>query len=155
MPRRPHRAHTLLALSLLAGSTALVATTVTEASAGAPPRPAARVSTGAPVSVPRLSGATAQAHRVTLVTGDVVTVTPVAGGGSTVSMKPANVAQSGFRTQTVGKNLYVLPDAVLPYLAAGRLDKELFDVTGLIAQHYDDASTHTLVESPSSDASSR
>jgi subtilisin family serine protease len=143
MPRHLQRARTLV-LALLIGSAAVVASSASQASAGTSSASVVRASAGAPVAVPEPSPAAGQAHRVTLVTGDVVTVTPAVGGGSTVSMKPADVAQSGFRTQTVGKDLYVLPDAALPYLAAGRLDKELFDVTGLIAQHYDDASTRTL-----------
>ena len=36
------------------------------------------------------------------------------------------------------------PDEAMPYLATGRLDKQLFDVTQLIAQGYDDARTAEL-----------
>ncbi|MFD4137681.1 helix-turn-helix transcriptional regulator [Streptomyces sp. NPDC058572] len=42
------------------------------------------------------------------------------------------------RTETVGENLYVHPDEAMPYLAAGKLDRRLFDVTSLIEQGYDD-----------------
>ncbi len=44
------------------------------------------------------------------------------------------------QTQTIGDDLYVIPDEAQPYLAAGRLDRELFNVTGLIEQGYDDDS---------------
>ena len=43
------------------------------------------------------------------------------------------------QTLTVGDDLYVIPDAAQPYLAADRLDRQLFNVTGLIEQGYDDA----------------
>ncbi|MFJ3763070.1 S8 family serine peptidase [Streptomyces sp. NPDC090080] len=39
---------------------------------------------------------------------------------------------------------YVLPDEALPYIATGRLDEQLFDVTELVAERYDDAHTGTL-----------
>ncbi|NUR97309.1 MAG: S8 family peptidase, partial [Kribbellaceae bacterium] len=39
----------------------------------------------------------------------------------------------------VGNDLYVYPDAALPYLASGVLDQRLFNVTELLADGYDDA----------------
>ncbi|NEB94872.1 hypothetical protein [Streptomyces bauhiniae] len=35
-------------------------------------------------------------------------------------------------------DLYVLPDAALPYIAAGTLDRRLFNITNLISAGYDD-----------------
>ena len=77
-------------------------------------------------------------HTVTLITGDVVTVTSVGGGHSNVDVQRPHGATGGVRTETIGKDLYVLPDEALPYLAADELDRRLFDVTSLISEGYDD-----------------
>lgn len=78
-------------------------------------------------------------HTVTLLTGDVVRVTGPSGGKQTADVTRPPGALGGVRTETVGGDLYVYPDEVLPYLAANRLDRRLFDVTALIEQGYDDA----------------
>ncbi|MFD6550840.1 S8 family serine peptidase, partial [Streptomyces sp. NPDC058398] len=78
-------------------------------------------------------------HTVTLLTGDVVRVTGLSGGPQTADVTRPPGALGGVRTETVGGDLYVYPDEVLPYLAANRLDRRLFDVTALIEQGYDDA----------------
>ncbi|GAB3944897.1 hypothetical protein GCM10027614_35800 [Micromonospora vulcania] len=43
-----------------------------------------------------------------------------------------------------GDDLYVYPQAVLPYVAAKTLDKRLFNVTRLIADGYDDTQVDHL-----------
>ena len=87
---------------------------------------------------------TAAPRTVTLITGDRVTVTPLAGGRSAATVaRPGNLT-GGVETRTVGKDLYVYPTEALPYVAAGVLDPRLFDVTALIADGYDDASTRSL-----------
>ncbi len=40
---------------------------------------------------------------------------------------------------------FVYPDEAMAYLAAGRLDKQLFNVTQLVAQGYDDAHAGALL----------
>ena len=87
--------------------------------------------------------AAATSHVVTLITGDVVRVTE-AGGRTTASLEQAAGSHGGIRALTIGDDLYVLPEEALPYLAAGRLDRELLNVTGLIEQGYDDKSTNSL-----------
>lgn len=82
-------------------------------------------------------------HTVTLITGDVVTVTDVGGGRSTIEVEPADPKGSGVRVVTEGKDTYVLPTSAMPYLAADRLDRDLFNVTQLIADGYDDAHRST------------
>ncbi|PKT74798.1 peptidase S8 [Streptomyces populi] len=94
-------------------------------------------STSVPASPVAASG-TGQ-HTVTLLTGDVVRVTGLSGGEQTADVTRPPGALGGVRTETVGGDLYVYPDEVLPYLAANRLDRRLFDVTALIEQGYDDA----------------
>lgn len=82
---------------------------------------------------------------VTLITGDRVTVTPgVHGATPSVDVERAPGATGSVRISTEGRDTYVYPDEALPYLATGRLDKQLFDVTQLIAEGYDDARTSEL-----------
>lgn len=81
---------------------------------------------------------TRAAHSVTLITGDVVRVVDLGNGRQTVDVRRPRGAAGGVRTETVGGDLYVYPDEALPYLAADRLDRRLFDVTSLIEQGYDD-----------------
>src|SRR6185369_432879 len=75
---------------------------------------------------------------VTLMTGDVVRVTDVGGGRLAADVTRPHGAPGGVRSETVGHDLYVIPDEAMPYLAAGVLDRRLFDITGLLAQGYDD-----------------
>ncbi|NEB77952.1 S8 family serine peptidase, partial [Streptomyces sp. SID14478] len=88
-------------------------------------------------------GATAT---VTLVTGDRVLVTTDAKGRSAATALPAadGTAAAVLQTRQSGKDLYVYPDGALQAIAAGRVDDQLFNVTGLIRQGYDDAHSATL-----------
>lgn len=83
-------------------------------------------------------------HVITLITGDVVTVTEFADGQSVISVEPADKAGGGARIVTAEKGTYVIPDQAMPYLATGVLDQDLFNITALIADGYDDASQETL-----------
>lgn len=78
---------------------------------------------------------------VTLVTGDVVDVTTTDDGVLTLGVEPAD--GGAVRTRQVGDHVHVIPDAALPYLAAGTLDRRLFDVTALLELGYDDETTTT------------
>ncbi|MGW3664702.1 S8 family serine peptidase [Streptomyces sp. NPDC005141] len=76
---------------------------------------------------------------VTLITGDKVTVTPGAKGTpATVSVKRRAGATGSVQTITDETGTYVYPDDAEAYAAQGLLDKRLFNVTGLVAQGYDD-----------------
>ncbi len=81
----------------------------------------------------------ADTHRVTLITGDEVTVTLSEGRTKVRSVKVADQGTTGHHTVVLDGSTYVYPPAVLPYIASGRLDKQLFNVTRLIADGYDDA----------------
>ena len=85
--------------------------------------------------------AVAKTATVTLVTGDRVTVTTDAAGVESVSVSPApgtvNPAYQSVRGPDGHR--YVYPDSALAAVAAGTVDRAMFDVTGLIAQGYDDA----------------
>ena len=81
-------------------------------------------------------------HTVTLITGDRFQVTTGRHPRATlVQSAPGTTAYSVF---PAGDALYVLPDQAMPLLAAERVDKQLFNVTGLVAQGYDDAATPAL-----------
>ena len=84
-------------------------------------------------------------HTVTLVSGDVVVVE---GAGTTSPSVTVLPRQDGtvptVETRRVGNDIYVYPEDASAALAADKVDEELFNVTGLIAQGYDDASTKTI-----------
>ncbi|MFJ8158026.1 S8 family serine peptidase [Streptomyces sp. NPDC094468] len=82
---------------------------------------------------------------VTLITGDKVTATRDADGSVSVDeVSAATGADGSARVAIEGRDTFVYPDRAMPYIAAGRLDKQLFDITQLIAQGYDDARTSAL-----------
>ncbi|MET8908954.1 S8 family serine peptidase [Micromonospora sp. NPDC004551] len=122
--------------SMVAGAAlaaTLVATGGTSAY-GTPPAPVAGV-TAIPAS-------SATVTRVTLVTGDVVTLTNLSGKPA-VTVSPHS-PDSVFRTYSVGNDVYVVPLAVAPFIASGQVDQRLFNITGLVAQGYDDAHSATI-----------
>ncbi len=85
-------------------------------------------------------------HKLTLITGDVVRVSTLPDGRRAAAVVPPDngVAPGGYQTFQQGKELFLVPDAAAPYLAAGRLDRNLFNVTKLIDDGYDDAHGGTL-----------
>jgi subtilisin family serine protease len=83
-------------------------------------------------------------HSVTLVTGDKVTLATAADGTLVQSVQGANGTAAHFVRTVVAGATYVYPDAALPYVSAGILDKQLFNVTKLVADGYDDAHTDKL-----------
>ena len=97
--------------------------------------PLARTAADAAIPHPVRSGPTAT---VTLITGDVVAVTKTGNGQYATDIRRPDRARGGVHAQTIGEDLYVFPDEVMPYIAAGQLDRRLFDVTTLIEYGYDD-----------------
>ncbi|WP_327370879.1 S8 family peptidase [Streptomyces sp. NBC_01217] len=82
---------------------------------------------------------------VTLVTGDKVLVSRGGSGAPSVTALPREDGTVPLvQTRQSGDDLYVYPDDAVEALAAGKVDEELFNVTGLIRQGYDDASTKSL-----------
>ncbi|WP_351229046.1 S8 family serine peptidase [Streptomyces sp. NPDC002133] len=79
---------------------------------------------------------------VTLITGDTVTTTP--DGSEPRQVKGPHGEAVGFEINKVGKDTYVYPNSALPYVSAGLLDKNLFNVTQLLADGYDNAHTDHL-----------
>ncbi|GAA2686592.1 MULTISPECIES: S8 family serine peptidase [Actinosynnema] len=113
-----------------------------------------------PAALAAPSGATPptadETRRVTLITGDVVTATR---HGSAWSLATALVPDRGhlrFHEYERGGDRYVLPDDAAARVASGQVDVELFNVTGLIRQGYDDAgfdATPLLVRGPAAESS--
>ncbi|MEV6192878.1 S8 family serine peptidase [Streptomyces sp. NPDC051920] len=93
---------------------------------------------------PTSPAASTATHKVTLVTGDVVTVTTTADGKQIADVDRPDSAVGGVKMQTINGDLFVVPDEAAPLLGAGKLDRRLFDVTGLIKMGYDDAKTSSV-----------
>ncbi|MCT2584474.1 S8 family peptidase [Actinophytocola gossypii] len=97
--------------------------------------------TSPPVSAaPRHQQDVPEPQRVTLLTGDVVTVTGTAGGAAQIDVDPGP-GRDGVRFSTTRRDgqLSVLPSDVEPMVVDGRLDPRLFNVTQLIEWGYGDA----------------
>jgi hypothetical protein len=83
--------------------------------------------------------------RLTLVTGDVALVRRDGDGRLVARLAPhATGRMSGYRTQRSGGSLYLFPTIAVPYLAGGRLDRELFNLTRMIDSGSDDAHVDVL-----------
>ncbi|MGW2094222.1 S8 family serine peptidase [Promicromonospora sukumoe] len=96
---------------------------------------------------PAVTGQQGRTATVTLLTGDVVTVQTTADGSpdpttATVEPGPGREHMAFFQRRE-GDHLYVIPRDVAR-LVPGRLDRALFDVTGLVEAGYDDASRDSL-----------
>jgi subtilisin family serine protease len=80
---------------------------------------------------------------VTLVTGDRITLS--GGDPARASVKPG-AGRDGitFSTHRTKDHLYVVPSDLQDQLTSGRLDRRLFDVTGLIKAGYDDKSSKAI-----------
>lgn len=81
-----------------------------------------------------------QTHQVTLITGDTVRVSTTGGKTSVTVGRVAGAVQAF----TEHGDTYVIPERVQPYLRAGTVDRELFNVTGLIEQGRADERTQRI-----------
>lgn len=132
MPRRHWTVAAVVAATTLSGLTS---------AAAAPPTPY-RATTPAAAVAPTT---TASTSAVTLITGDVVHLTTLPGGRHSVSVDAADPARHGqFQFTEQGGHVTVVPVDAIGYLADGQLDRNLFDVTTLVAQGYDDAHSKAL-----------
>ncbi|GAB3536715.1 S8 family serine peptidase [Phytohabitans suffuscus] len=105
------------------------------------PARAAAPAAGAPAGATAATGVS----RVTLITGDVVEVAPAGDGRYTASVQPGKGRERiTFHTVEADGGLRVLPSDAVPYVSAGVLDADLFDVEELIADGYADASAGRL-----------
>ncbi|MGI8334253.1 S8 family serine peptidase [Actinomadura scrupuli] len=115
---------------------------VTPAATAAPAGPSGPVSPRGPVT--QQSPGAGSTRSVTLITGDRVTIDTAADGTVVQSVRGPNGKTADFVRTVVDGATYVYPNAVLPYVSGGILDKRLFNVTKLIADGYDDAHTGKL-----------
>ncbi|MFJ4847195.1 S8 family serine peptidase [Streptomyces sp. NPDC088733] len=90
-------------------------------------------------AAPAQSNVPPGSHSVTLITGDVVTTRQSSGKGGTVDVRAAAGGPAEAHVMESGGDLYVFPEAALPYVAAGTLDRRLFNISDLVADGYDDA----------------
>ncbi|MEU4554967.1 S8 family serine peptidase [Micromonospora violae] len=129
-----HQGRRLAALGLVL-ALAFSAPTPASAATAAPAPPGGTDHQSAP------GGSTAnRSTTVTLITGDRVTVT-----ASGASAQPgAGREDVRFLVQRERGRLSVTPTDALPLLRSGRVDRRLFDITGLIEAGYDDAHRNTL-----------
>src|SRR6476469_3907111 len=105
--------------------------------------PLSGAQSGAP---PQRGAAPAAWHRVTLITGDVVRVLTRADGKRSVSLEAdAGGSVPDAAITDAGRHLYVVPRSAAHLLAAGRLDRDLFDVAELIRLGYDDGRRPTML----------
>ncbi len=128
--------------ALGAATAAVLAVTAIAPSVAAPPdeRAADRPLTGSVAAGPAAKPVT-----LTLVTGDRVLVTTDASGASAATALPRPDGTTPLlQTRQSGSDLYVYPEAAVAALARGTVDEELFNVTGLIRQGYDDSGTDSV-----------
>ncbi|ANN19507.1 peptidase S8 and S53 subtilisin kexin sedolisin [Amycolatopsis orientalis] len=121
-------ASALIAFSFLP----VTATAATAAVSGPAPAPAA----GRP-----------DVHRVTLLTGDVVTYERDGAGHDSAQVEPAvrpDRPSPAFQITTTAEGLMVYPSDALPFVGKGLLSPELFNVTALVGDRRDDAASATI-----------
>ena len=126
------------AAAVFAGVLALVAAPAlaSPASAGTAATPAGAVHTVSP---------SAASSRITLITGDVVEITPAGGGRFAAAVRPGPGREGiTFHTIEADGGLRLLPSDVVPYVSSGVLDADLFDIEELIADGYGDDATPSL-----------
>ncbi|WP_186763426.1 S8 family peptidase [Lentzea tibetensis] len=86
---------------------------------------------------------TRETKTVTLITGDQVQVTEHSDGKKAVTITGVKGKRRAFHRQDKGKDVVLVPHEAVALVASGKLDKRLFNVSELIRQRYDDASSPT------------
>lgn len=84
---------------------------------------------------------------VTLITGDTVTYVEGGDGPATIEVDPAPREEDRavrFLAHGTAEDFYVYPTDAMEYIAAGVVDRELFNVPELVRQGLDDLSSDTL-----------
>lgn len=90
-------------------------------------------------SVAAAAGSGSEQRWVTLVTGDRVLVRVLGARVEVVTVRPGEGRHVGFVRRTGRGGDYVVPTDALPLVAAGRVDRRLFDVAALVRMGYDDS----------------
>ncbi|WP_299531485.1 S8 family serine peptidase [uncultured Streptomyces sp.] len=122
-----------LRLSVI-GAALLITAAIPQTAGAAAPHPSR-----ASAATASASAGTGSTATVTLLTGDRVTVTRRGSGPAAISVVGPDGGEADASITTRGGDTYVHPRSAARYLASGKLDERLFNVTRLIADGYDDA----------------
>ena len=124
-------------LLLPAAALLLVAGLTSPTTAGAEPPP--------PLPTAGAAAAGGTPLDLTLITGDKVTVAPGPGRAASVqAVERAPRSTGPVRVSVENGDTFVYPGTAMPYLATGQLDKQLFNISELVAQGYDNARSNDL-----------
>ena len=118
-------------LTLAVSTVAALATTASPASA-------------APAAARTLPGTPIAPATITLITGDTVTVSTTNGRTSVDVTPRAGADAFTYSTQQDDDGYYLIPDDAAPLIAAGQLDRRLFNLTYLAANGYADDRTGSV-----------
>ncbi|MES9508703.1 S8 family serine peptidase [Streptomyces sp. NPDC000609] len=136
--------HPIARIAMGAATAAVLAVTAVSPS-GAADTPSDGASGKRPVIGGGASATGGKQVAVTLITGDKVLVTTDTSGRSSAAVLPReDGTQPIVQTFQMGKDLYVYPEDASRAIAEGKVDEQLFNVTGLIRQGYDDTHTDAL-----------
>ncbi|SCL26770.1 Serine protease, subtilisin family [Micromonospora pallida] len=84
-------------------------------------------------------------HRITLITGDIVTVTTRAGDDRpAISLDPTGPSRGNAQVNHTDGATYVVPTAATEAVASDAVDLALFEIEGLITNRHDDRSTDSV-----------
>ena len=123
--------HPRSTLALVAAVGVLSALVLGAPAGHAAPDPASPVATAPAVP------AGAKSYTLTLVTGDVARLSVLPDGRQSAALVPQpGKVSAGYQTSLVKGDLRLVPAEAYPYLAAGRLDPELFNLTSLVEQGF-------------------
>jgi subtilisin family serine protease len=95
-------------------------------------------------STVNVNGAIKGEHTITLITGDVVKVSTLDNGKQVINVEPAEKNGQGVRVMTIKDETFVFPNSAMPYMSAGKLDEDLFNITKLIEYGYDDKNADSV-----------
>jgi subtilisin family serine protease len=131
-----------LGISLWLACLAAVASVGLAGPAGSAEKSAAAQSEPSSAAGLALPGLGADRYRITLITGDTVTLSAGAGGRYSATVDPATRPDGStpdIEVSGTNEQLYAIPDDARLFVASGRLDRELFNVGYLAANGYADA----------------
>ncbi|MFA1822289.1 S8 family serine peptidase [Virgibacillus oceani] len=88
---------------------------------------------------------TSETHNVTLITGDKIEIQQFPDGRSAVNFLPAEREGyvPNFEKMEINDEIYVFPEDIMEHIP-DKLDKELFNITKLVEQGYDDSQTNHI-----------
>lgn len=130
----------VIASALVAASAGSAAAATSTRSTTAQPRVTAPAATAAALAA---LGKAKTGPVVTLLTGDKVRL-DTGPGGKSQPVVVSQVSRGTIDFETVNGDVYALPGTAIKLIAEGRVDRELFDVTRLVRDGYDDARTSQI-----------